>query len=381
MTRCGAAEPTVGSLRVMSLEPVVPVYDGPGIASIVPALLGATDDEWLPAPAREARSVVVLVVDGLGWDAIQTHPDTLARIRALEGDKVTSVAPSTTAAALTSISTGLAPSQHGLVGFRMRVDGDVLNVLSWQREGNKRPPEPSIVQRHAPFRGQPVPVVTRSEFHRTGFTDAHLRGTRFSGWRAVSTLVEHCRVLVEAGEPLVYAYYPGVDEVAHGYGLHDGYYESELAFADRLVGELQGALPDHAAVLVTADHGQVHLGPDSWIELGAMSELVETSAGDGRFRYLYARRGAADELLAAAREAHGHHAWVRSRDELVADGWLGPPPPGPVRRRLGDVVLAASTDVAFVDPALPREANLRSGHGSLTPDEMWVPLLAGRGTR
>ena len=49
--------------------------------------------------------------------------------------------------------------------------------------------------------------------------------------------------------------------------------------------------------------------------------------------------------------------------------------------RIGDVVLAAREPVAFVDPALPNERKLRSGHGSLTPDEMYVPLLAARGTR
>jgi hypothetical protein len=363
----------------MPVDPVVPSYDAPGLAALMPALLGAGDASWLPAPVDGARAVVVLVVDGLGWHALEEHPDALPCVRALEGGRVTTVAPSTTASALTSITTGMAPSQHGLVGFRMRVDGAVLNALSWQSD-SRRPPDPTLVQRHAPFRGRAIPVVTKSEFHRTGFTEAHLRGARFYGWRAVSSLVEHCRSLVANGEPLVYAYYPGVDEVAHAHGLHDGFYEAELRFADRLVGELREALGDGTVLVVTADHGQVHLGPEAWVDLGDLAELVETCAGDGRFRYLYARRGAEAELLAAAREAHEGRAWVRSREELVAAGWLGPPPAAPVRRRLGDVVLAAAADVAFVDPALPREAKLRSGHGSLTAAEMWVPLVAGRGT-
>jgi hypothetical protein len=47
--------------------------------------------------------------------------------------------------------------------------------------------------------------------------------------------------------------------------------------------------------------------------------------------------------------------------------------------RVGDVVLAARAPIAFVDPALPQEVRLRTGHGSMTEDEMLVPLLAGRG--
>lgn len=361
-------------------EPCRPRYDGADVCGVVPALLGARDAAWLPASAGEARAVVLLVVDGLGWDALVARRGRLPALEACDGGPVTSVAPSTTAAALTSITTGLAPSQHGLIGYRVRVDGHVLNALSWQSDARPAP-DPGVVQRHAPFRGRPVAVVTKHEFRGSGFTEAHLRGGDFHGWRTVSSLVGECCRLVARGAPLVYAYYPGVDEVAHRYGLEDGFYDAEVRFADRLVGELVSSLPADVAVLVTADHGQVHLEADSWVELGAsLDPLVETCSGDGRFRYLHARRGAADDLAAAAREEHGSRAWVRTRDELLEAGWLGPPPPPAVLRRIGDVVLAARGDAAFVDPALPHETRLRSAHGSLTAAEMQVPLLGTRGT-
>ena len=70
---------------------------------------------------------------------------------------------------------------------------------------------------------------------------------------------------------------------------------------------------------------------------------------------------------------------MSSRKELLESGWLGTGATGSVPGRLGDVVLAAREPVAFVDPALPRERTLRSAHGSLTADEMWVPLRAARG--
>ena len=348
------------------------------MSQIVPALLGAKDGSWLPAGACEARAVVLLVLDGLGWDALVARRGSMPALDACDGGPIPTVAPSTTAAALTSITTGLAPSQHGVIGYRVRVDGAVLNALSWQTEA-RPPPDPSVVQRHAPFRGRPIPVVTKHEFRGSGFTEAHLRGGDFHGWRTVSSIVQECRRLTEAGEPFVYAYYPGVDEVAHRYGLRDEFFEAEVRFADRLVGDLVSALADDVVVLVTADHGQVHLGPDSWVDLGEIAALVDASSGDARFRHLHARRGAADDLLAAARDAHGESAWVRSRDQLIEERWLGPPPPPVVLRRLGDVVLAARGTKAFVDPAMPYETRLRSAHGSLTSSEMLVPLLGVRG--
>jgi hypothetical protein len=235
------------------------------------------------------------------------------------------------------------------------------------------------VQRHPPFLGRPVAVVTKSEFRTSGFTATHLRDARFHGYGTPSGLVEHVRLLAAAGEPFVYAYYAGVDTVAHAHGLHDGFYPAELRAADRLVGDLLDVLPPDAALLVTSDHGQVHVGPDGWLPLVPLAEMVATYSGDGRFRYLHATKGAAAALVEAARDAFGGQAWVWSRDELLDGGRLGPDVAAPTRRRVGDVVLAARGTVAFVDPTLPREAHLVSAHGSMTASEMLVPLLAGRG--
>src|SRR5262249_23594727 len=227
--------------------------------------------------------------------------------------------------------------------------------------------------------GGRVVVGTGSEVGHSGFTDAQLRGARFVGWNAVSTLVEHCRRLAGAGERFVYGYYPGVDAVAHEYGLHDSFYVAELRAADRLVGELRDALPEETALLVTSDHGQVHIDSGGWVELTELAPRTAMSAGEARFRSLSPRRGASAELGAGAREAVGHQAWVLTGEELFAEGWIGPPPEGPIGNRVGDVVLAAREPVAFVDPTLPQETNLIGMHGSLTPDEMYVPLLGARG--
>ena len=177
----------------------------------------------------------------------------------------------------------------------------------------------------------------------------------------------------------MYAYYPGVDEVAHAYGLDDPWFPAELAAADRLVGAVLDAVPPDVAVLVTADHGQSQVGPDGWIGLGGLDGLVDVYAGDGRFRYLHARRGRGDALRAAAEELFGAHAWVFTRDQLFDEGWLGPDPAGPARGRVGDVVLAAHDGAGFVDPTYPREGRLMSAHGSLTSAEMHVPMVAARG--
>lgn len=365
-----------------------PDYDGPNVTGVVPALLGRRPAGWLPEPVAGAATCVLVVLDGLGWNLFEAHRSRMPNLASMAGGAVTTVVPSTTASGLTSITTGLPPARHGVTGYRMLVDGAVLNVLRWtatETDGGRarparRTPEPGDVQRHAPFLGTEVPVVTKAEFRASGFTGAHLRGTRFLGWSAVSTLVERCRRLAAAGERFVYAYYAEVDAVAHTFGLHDGFLEAELVSVDQVVGRLLDVLPGDACLVVTADHGEVHVPPEGWLPVGRGEPLVAAQAGDGRFRYLHARPGAAAELLAACREEHGGRAWVMPREQLLDEEWLGASGPGtPARGRVGDVVLAARDPVGFLDPALPGEARLVGAHGSLTPDEMLVPLLAARG--
>jgi hypothetical protein len=138
-------------------------------------------------------------------------------------------------------------------------------------------------------------------------------------------------------------------------------------------------LPANATLVVTADHGQVHVG-DRWIPLHPLREMFKFCAGEGRFRYLFASKGATAELLEAARDEFGDRAWVFSRDQLLDEGWLGPGSViSSIRRRVGDVILAPFAPVGFVDPDMPNEAKLVGAHGSMTPAEMYVPLLAARG--
>ena len=98
--------PLTGSLA----GAVRPALDGASVAGLVPALLGVNDAAWIPEPAREADAVVLFVLDGLGWNALQEHAADMPELSTMVGGAITTVTPATTASALTSIATGLAPS-------------------------------------------------------------------------------------------------------------------------------------------------------------------------------------------------------------------------------------------------------------------------------
>jgi Type I phosphodiesterase / nucleotide pyrophosphatase len=361
-------------------QPIFPDYSGANVRAIMPTLLAPhrnADRGWMPAPVREARQVVVLVLDGLGWEQFKEFSGHMPTLATFEGGPITTVAPSTTATALTSITTGLTPGEHGLVGYRMDVGGEILNVLRWATEAGdaRRKHEPRRVQPFAPFMGEPVPVVTKADFERTAFTEAHLRGARLVGWRAASSLAVTIGELLRAGEPLIYAYYDGVDKIAHERGFGP-YYEAELRSADDIVEQIRAQLTDDSALLVTADHGQVNVGTNTRELAADVAKLTRNLSGEGRFRWLHARPGAGDELLEAALASHGDVAWVMSRQELIDGGWFGSVVSPPVAARFGDVALITKAPISFVDAADSGPYPLVCRHGSLTSAEMLVPLLA-----
>jgi predicted AlkP superfamily pyrophosphatase or phosphodiesterase len=361
--------------------PIIPDYGGANVRGIIPCLLGPASwshglPTWMPDPVASARAVVVLLLDGLGWDQLQEHRDLMPTVASMVGGPIHTVAPTTTATALTSITTGLTPAEHGLIGYRIVVGGEVMNVLRWSvgDQAVRRSHPPREVQPFEPFLGQTVPVVSVAELQTSAFSEAHLRGSDPVGWRAASSIAVQARVEVEAGARFVYCYYGGIDKIAHERGFGP-YYEAELRAADRLVGDVLEALPSGTALLVTADHGQVHVGDRLVVPSSELLASVTLQSGEGRFRWLHTAKGAIEDLAAAARDEFGHLAWVVTKEQTLDERWFGPAMAPAVRSRLGDVALVAREPVSFHDPADSGPFPLVCRHGSLTSAEVNVPLV------
>jgi predicted AlkP superfamily pyrophosphatase or phosphodiesterase len=361
--------------------PLIPDYGGACITNVMPALLepSGAGPHWLP-PDAHADQIVLLVLDGLGWEQLQARSRLAPTMCAMTGDAILTVAPSTTSSALTSISTGMSPGEHGVIGYRMDVEGEILNVLRWWASGRDARDSipPDKIQQNEPFLGQRPPVVTRAEFRYSGFTQAHLEGVRFSGYRMPSTLVAETARLVRAGEPFVYTYYDGVDKVAHEYGLAD-HYDAEIVAVDRLVEYLIAVLPSSAALVLTSDHGQVDVGDNLVVVHKDVLAHVSYQSGEGRFRWLHARPGHARVLLEAATERHADTGWIVGQEQMLDEHWFGPVVSEEARARLGDVALVAREPIAYVDVDDTGPFELIARHGSLTSAEMRVPLLVARG--
>ncbi|HZC98742.1 MAG TPA: alkaline phosphatase family protein [Actinomycetes bacterium] len=382
--------------------PALPRYGQASLADVLPSLLAALDVPGFrnPLGIEPLRRVCLLVVDGLGFQALlAAHASApLLAEAATRGRPLTTGFPSTTVASIGSIGTGLPPAEHGMIGYTIALPGmdRAFNCLRWSPYGvgvakdlrdevvpERFQPNATAFERAAGD-GVAVTLVGKREYAKSGFTRAALRGGSYLASQSLGDeVMAVLRGLGAGRRTLVYAYHPDLDRTGHVRGVGSEAWRLQLSHVDLLVRHITARLPRDATLLVTGDHGMVDLRPEHRIDLADHPELaagVRLLAGEARARHVYARPGAASDVLAAWRALLGHAMWVVTGEEAVDRGWFGPRVPSWVRPRIGDVVTAAFGPVGVMQREIdPIQAQLTGHHGSMTAQEQLVPFLELRG--
>ena len=354
------------------------------LADVLPSCLAALRGEGNALGLPVVRSAVVVLVDGLGQRQLSTLAGHARRIAAAagKGASIDSGWPSTTASALATLTTGERPGVHGMVGYSVRdpETGTVDNQLSglhdpaWQRS--------ATVFERAVDAGLRARVVAAPRYRDTVFTRAVLRGAEFHAGAGMADRVRTVLDLLDApGEPqLIYLYIPELDQAAHAHGADSSRYVGVLEELDAALAPLLERRD--AGVVLTADHGLVDVPPHSQVLFDTVPELmsgIAAVAGEPRCLQLYFAEDAdettREATVAAWRASEGARSWVATRAEAIESGWFGEVDPS-VLPRIGDLIVAARKLVAYYASDASAGSRAMIGqHGSLTQDELRVPLL------
>ena len=353
------------------------LYDLVGSVAAHWGVQDAVDRLGLPASAK----YVVFLIDGLGELQLREYADAAPFLAGLASiTDVRSGIPSTTAASLTAVATGVDTGAHGMAGYTCRIPGTnrLMRALKWDESISAEEWQPrTSVFEHIAAAGHGVVAVNQARFAATGLTRATQRGIDFVGFTDSWSRREAVVAAVSAMESgLVYTYESGLDHTGHKHGVGVKKWLRMLTSVDQQARELREALPADVTLIVTADHGMVNLPRfnrfDVDVNLGLMRD-VDLMGGEARFRHLYTTKP--DEVAKRWRDLLGERAEVRTLAE--ADDWFGPIDPA-YRERFGDVLIAAQGDFGvFSTRAFAVELILRGFHGSTTEAERRVPVLHG----
>jgi len=356
------------------------------LADVLPSVLAALTGTVGALPLPPARSAIVLLVDGLGSSVLGARRGHARHLAGTTGTLFSGF-PTTTAAALTTFTTGRLPGEHGLVGYSVldAARDRVVKQLSGWDDGMR----PDTWQRSetvftaAAALGVRSVAVGPARYARSGLTEAILRGASYEAAESVADRFRRAREIVTApGRSLVYLYVPELDMIAHRLGWQSDEWTNALEEVDGEVGRLAASLGRDEGLVVTADHGVLDVGERGRVVFGHRAELVDGVrhvAGEPRCLQLHFEPDASEAVrgavLDAWRSAESGRAWVLTRQEAVEAGWFGPVDPV-VAPRIGDVVVAARKGIVWYDGRSTggQAGSMVGQHGSWSSDETQVPL-------
>ncbi|NIP73365.1 MAG: alkaline phosphatase family protein [Gammaproteobacteria bacterium] len=378
---------------------VRPDYRGGGIVNLISSIVAGCGGEPL-APLLDAlsprelrgRNVVLMVLDGLGHKFLGRHPESFTH-RHLRA-RLTSVLPSTTATAITTFMTGLAPLQHGLTGWftYLRELGGVATVLPFRpRHGGPSYAAAGIDPR-AVFHWPPVAdrmasdphIVSASFIVDSDYSRCTGGRARRHGYRNLEEFFAATARLVRgASRPTyVYAYWPDLDRLCHEQGTTSAAVEQHFGQLDAGLRRFSEAVAGtDTVVVVSADHGVLDTDPEHTIHLEDHPRLARTLTlplcGEPRLAYCYVRPRYQRQFEDYVRGELPECCTLLPSEQLIEEGLLGDSEPHrELGHRIGDYALLMRDRYVIKDRLLGETPFDQVGvHGGASAAEMYVPLL------
>ena len=356
------------------------------LSQITPSLfasLGLADaSDQINCGASPNGRELLFLVDGLGADAVEKFSSYIPTLSSLiRHGAVRTSFPSTTATSLATLTTGVNPGTHGMLGYTVQVPrsgGRILNSLKWDERVDPAiwQPVPTLFER-ATAADISVTHVAAKRYEDTGFTRAVFRGAKYRGANIHEDLVTETVEALKKTPSFVYLYVNELDVAGHSDGVGSEKWLIALSVVAELITGLRDRLPKGTRLWVTADHGMINVGEK--IILGQDNNLMKNVTlvgGEPRARHMYVTAGAINETVAIWRETLGNKVEVFSRDEAIAAKLFGAVTSLDSSERMGDFIAIAKAEAIFIDPGrIKEESKMVGHHGGMGTAEVDIPLL------
>jgi hypothetical protein len=360
--------------------------------------------------------VVFFLIDAFGWKLFERFANKSLFLKRVMNEgvasKLTSQFPSTTAAHVTCIHTGLDVGQSGIYEWQYYeplVD-DIISPLLFSfahdkltRETLKQAGIPAALFFPQPtlFRSlQERNVISHVFQHRTYATSTYssivFRGANVHPYDTFQESLAQLNHLLkqETHTPAYYfLYFDRIDAISHQYGPYSKQCELAvnhfLALMNDFLSNAGHSETGKTLVIMTADHGQVEVDPQTtfylnkelygverWFKTGAKGcPLVP--AGSARDMFLYVKESCVDQIIPLLQQRLAGKAEVYRTQEMLEQRFFGQAAPSPaLQTRLGNVVILpyANETVWWYEEG-NFSMHFRGHHGGLMPEEMEIPLL------
>lgn len=380
-------------------------YDGACIANLAAAVASRFGAMPTISPLRSsldqsirltdrlnaAQTVFLVVLDGVGTRQLSSHCPNGA-LAAHQQSTLTSVFPSSTAPAITSLLTASAPAAHGNPAWYAHLpDVDrVVRTLPMNVRGYPAESVPDDLWSWQGWTSRVQPATECKAFQPRAIFDSAYSRQALAGCERIAyddpvelvTLVAAIAKQRSSVDRFVYIYLPQFDSTAHDYGWQSDQARECLqgfdAWFERCQTELSGS---DALMLVLADHGFIDIAPECQHRLSDFPRvkacLQAPLAGEPRTVFCRVAPDLEQAFLVALQNSSlGEVCDCARTADLIAAGWFGPSLHADFSARCGTHVLLMSDGHTLTDSMEnERPMHFIGMHGGMAIDEMQVPLI------
>jgi hypothetical protein len=410
-----------------SLSFVRPCYDTYCFANLPATILYLLTGQRSPTPMLPTdvfgrlptryEKVIFFFIDAFGWSFYERYIGRYDFLKAVIAQgvvsKLTSQFPSTTAAHVTCIHTGLDVGQSGVYEwnyYEPLVD-EVISPLPFSFAGDKAArdtvkrssvPASKFFPQQTFYHTLRVQGVTSHIFQHQAYSastysEIVFRGATVHPYRASAEAFAELSEMIRQpvnGPTYYFFYLDRIDTVCHNHGPDARQtlesIETFLSLMDQYFYRNLRGKRGNTLLLLAADHGQVAVNPRTTYYLNKrIPDLVPllkrnrrgypiVPAGSPRDMFLYVEEEHIDEAVARLQHQLAGKAEVYRTRELLDQHFFGLQEPSPVfLARLGNVViLPYKHETVWWYEEGRFGMHFLGHHGGLTPEEMEIPLLA-----
>ncbi|MBO4697138.1 MAG: alkaline phosphatase family protein [Lachnospiraceae bacterium] len=323
-----------------------------------------------PYLEKDYENIIVILLDGMGKAILERHLEEGGAFRSHLAGIYKSTFLSTTVAATTSMMSGLQPCEHGWLGwdcYYPQVDKNVTVFLNVEQGTDIPAADYNIAWTVTPYEN----VTNRiKRFGGQAYLTAPFLAPELNTFGKICGSIRgYC---AKPGKKYVYAYWNQPDGLLHRNGCGSGEVHENMKELEAEVAKLAADIPD-SLIIVTADHGHIDNEQVMIRDYPQLTECLEHLPSlEPRVLNLFVKPGKEDFFISEFNRLFGDRFELLPTEEVIARNLLGTGKHHPMfRSMLGNYIAIATGDLSIMTV----EEAFVSMHGSLTEDEMLIPLI------
>ena len=325
---------------------------------------------------KQYRNVVLILVDAMGSEILKKHPKESEFLIANQKEVITTVFPSTTVSATTSVLTGKPPMVNGWVGWLQYIkeeDRSVIFFFNKDFYDEAYEFDYNVSEKYAPVKKVYEQIQENNDDVKTIEIFPEFRTPEHKKFRDICNSI--VKSTEEEGKHFIYAYWDKVDTYLHHSGTTSDIVKNHLAEINEDVKYLVDTLNDDTLIIITADHGQIDIEE---LPLWENQKIVETfkhnPSIEARATAFFIKEGMEEQFHSEFIKSYGEYFILYKSSDLLKTHYLGyGEEQYKLKEFLGDYFSIAIDKYSF--KLSDSKRSFKAQHAGLTKDEMLIPLI------